>query len=132
MPRIGILCFDDTYLFCAAGFADVLGVGNVHLRDARVHAVPFECIFLSEKGGPVSANGGLSIGTQAAATAGILDVVVIPTIHYPGYKRFARYAPNRPRTGDKRRHHRPAATCGTTTGGRSRSYAWNPQQQATR
>jgi transcriptional regulator GlxA family with amidase domain len=98
MPRIGILCFKDTYLSCAAGFADVLGVGNVHLREARVQAEPFECMFLSETGGPVSANGGLSIGTQAAATVGVLDVVVIPAIHYPGYKHFARFLDERDET----------------------------------
>ena len=100
MPRVGILCFEDTYLSCAAGFADVLGVGNVHLREVRTQAAPFEWVFLSETGGQVAANGGLAIGTQPATRAGALDVVVIPAIHYPGYKRFARFLDDREETYD--------------------------------
>ena len=100
MPRVGILCFEDTYLSCAAGFADVLGVGNVHLREVRTQAAPFEWVFLSETGGKVAANGGLAIGTEPATQAGALDVVLIPAIHYPGYKRVARVLDDREKTYD--------------------------------
>lgn len=77
---------------CIAGFADVLQVGDVHLRAAGGSAsTRFECTFLSEAGGPVAASGGLPVATERLAEAGTFDVVLIPAIHYPGYAPFARF-----------------------------------------
>jgi transcriptional regulator GlxA family with amidase domain len=96
MTRVAILCFEGTYLSCAAGFADLLQVANVHLRDAWASAFsPFEWSFLSEDGARVAASSGLTIETQRLDNSGRHDAVLIPALHYPGYKRFARFLDDR-------------------------------------
>lgn len=90
MPRVAILCFEGSYLSCIAGFADVLGVGDVHLQAVGTKARDaFACSFLSETGGPVATSGGLLVATEPQAHDTVFDVVLIPAIHYPGYPRFA-------------------------------------------
>ncbi len=92
MPRVAILCFDGCYLSCAAGFAELLGVANVHLRDASTSTLqPFDWCFVSEAGGQVATCGGLSIATEPITARDAFDVVLIPAIQYPGYKPFARF-----------------------------------------
>lgn len=99
MTRVAILCFEGTYLSCAAGFADLLQVANVHLRDSWSAAFkPFEWTFLSDQGARIAASSGLTIDTRRLDDGGKHDVVLIPAIHYPGYKRFAHFLDERSET----------------------------------
>ena len=92
MPTVAILCVEGCYLSCAAGFADVFQAANAHLRrqqgpDCR----PLEWSFVSARGGTVSASNGIIFDTQPLDSAKPFDIVVVPAIHYPGYKPFVRF-----------------------------------------
>lgn len=90
MPHVALLAVEGFYLSCAAGFADVLQVGNVHLRQQQGAASrPFEWAFVSERGGQVAASNGVQIQTERFDARERYDIVVIPAIFYPGYKPFA-------------------------------------------
>lgn len=90
MPHVALLAVDGFYLSCAAGLADVLQVGNVHLRQQQgAAAQPFEWTFVSARGGPVSASNGMRIETARLDARARYDIVAIPAIFYPGYKPFA-------------------------------------------
>lgn len=92
MPSVAILAVEDCYVSCAAGFADVLQAANAHLRHQQgADCRPFEWRFLSADGGPVAASNGLQFETQPYRWRARFDVVVIPAIHYPGFKPFVRF-----------------------------------------
>jgi transcriptional regulator GlxA family with amidase domain len=92
MPSVAILVVERCYLSCAAGFADVLQVANVHLRQQQgTGCRPFEWCFVSADGGPVATSNGIDIHTQPFAQRPSFDIVVIPAIHYPGFKLFVRF-----------------------------------------
>ena len=90
MPKIAILAIDGCYLSCAAGFADVLQVANVHLAlQQGPTCQPFEWTFVSVRGGPMAASNGLPIATERIGSEPRFDVIMIPAMLYPGYKTFA-------------------------------------------
>ena len=92
MPRVAILCFEGSYLSCIAGFMDILSVGDVHLRASETGgAQPFTCTLLSEHGGTIHASGGLPVVTSPCEINETYDIVLIPAIHYPGYKRYTAF-----------------------------------------
>lgn len=90
MPKIALLAVDGCYLSCAAGFADVLQVANVHLARQQGPACrPFEWLFVSVHGGSVTASNGLPIATERIGAQSRFDAIMIPAMLYPGYKAFA-------------------------------------------
>ncbi len=99
MPSVAILVVDGCYASCAAGFADVLQVANAHLRHQQgAGGRPFECSFVSLDGGPVASSNGMRIETQPYAGRRRFDVIIIPAIHYPGFKPFARFLDRQQKT----------------------------------
>ena len=91
MPDVAILVVEGCYASCAAGFADVLQVANVHLRHQQgAGGRAFECAFVSPDGGPVATSNGVRIETQPYGRRRF-DVITIPAIHYPGFKPFVRF-----------------------------------------
>lgn len=91
MPHVAILCVEGCYVSCAAGFADVLQAANAHLRQQQgASCRPFEWSFVSAEGGQVAASNGMHIDTQPLGWRRSFDVVVVPAIHYPGFKPFVR------------------------------------------
>jgi transcriptional regulator GlxA family with amidase domain len=92
MPSVAVLAVEGCYVSCAAGFADVLQAANAHLRQQQGSASrPFEWSFVSAEGGPVAASNGMHIETQRLGSRRRFDAVVIPAIHYPGFKPFVRF-----------------------------------------
>lgn len=92
MPVVAILCVEDCYASCAAGFADVLQAANAHLRQQQGAAArPFEWSFVAAFGGPIAASNGMHIETSPLGCRDRFDVVIIPAIHYPGFKPFVRF-----------------------------------------
>ena len=92
MPSVAILAVEGCYVSCAAGFADVLQAANAHLRQQQGPGCrPFEWSFVSAEGGPVAASNGMHIETQPLGWRRWFDVVVVPAIHYPGFKPFVRF-----------------------------------------
>jgi len=90
MPRVAVLSTDGCYASCAAGYVDVLQAANAHLgRPWKNGCEPFEWRFVSATGGAIVASNGMRIETLPF-DAGNFDAVVIPGIHYPGYKTFTR------------------------------------------
>lgn len=95
MPSVAILAVEGCYASCAAGFADVLQAANAHLRQQHgAGCRPFEWSFLSAEGGPVAASNGMHIETEDLPKGRHFDVVMIPAIHYPGFKPFVRFLDN--------------------------------------
>lgn len=92
MPKVAILAVEGCYLSCAAGFADVLQVANVHLRQQQGSSAPaFEWYFVSPGGRPVLTSNGVEIATRPLDAFPAADVILIPAIHYPGFKPFVRF-----------------------------------------
>jgi transcriptional regulator GlxA family with amidase domain len=92
MPNVAILAVKGCYLSCAAGFADVLQVANVHLRQQQGSgARRFEWCFVSPGGAPVVTSNGIEIQTRPLDAFPAADIVLIPAIHYPGFKPFVRF-----------------------------------------
>jgi transcriptional regulator GlxA family with amidase domain len=92
MPCVAILCVDGCYVSCAAGFADVLQAANAHVRQQQgVASQAFEWRFVSAAGGAVAASNGMSLATEMLGSRKRFDVVVVPAIHYPGFKPFIRF-----------------------------------------
>ena len=92
MPTVAILAVDGCYASCAAGFADVLQAANAHRRQQQGSGGrPFEWCFISPNGGPVAASNGMQIETQPFGCGPRFEGVVIPAIHYPGFKLFSRF-----------------------------------------
>ena len=90
MPSVAILAVEGCYVSCAAGFADVLQAANAHLRQQQgARSLPFEWTFVSSAGGQVPASNGMHIDTKPLGSRRRFDAVVVPAIHYPGFKRFA-------------------------------------------
>ena len=90
--QVAILAVEGCYASCAAGFADVLQVANVHLRQQQgVSCRPFEWSFVSPDGGPVAASNGMWIETQSCGYRARFDLIAIPAIHYPGFKPFVQF-----------------------------------------
>jgi transcriptional regulator GlxA family with amidase domain len=99
MPNVAILAVEGCYVSCAAGFADVLQVANVHLRQQQgTGCRPFEWSFVSPDGGPVAASNGMQIETQPFSRRPRFDMIAIPAIHYPGFKPFVRFLDGQART----------------------------------
>jgi transcriptional regulator GlxA family with amidase domain len=99
MPYVAILVVEGCYASCAAGFADVLQVANVHLRHQQgAGCRPFECAFVSPDGGPVATSNGVQIETQPYGSRRRFDVITIPAIHYPGFKPFVRFLDQQTKT----------------------------------
>jgi transcriptional regulator GlxA family with amidase domain len=99
MPDVAILVVDGCYASCAAGFADVFQVANVHLRHQQgAGGRPFECSFVSPDGGPVATSSGVPIDTQAYGGRRRFDVITSPAIHYPGFKPFVRFLDQQSKT----------------------------------
>ncbi len=91
-PSVAILVVEGCYLSCAAGFADVLQAANAHQRQHHGSgARTFEWTFVSARGGPVQASNGLLVETHKLGGRRRFDIVVIPAIHYPGFKPFVRF-----------------------------------------
>lgn len=87
MPSVAIVAIPGCYVSCAAGFADVLQAANAHLRQQPARpARLFEWHFVSAEGGPVPGSNGLQV--QTTPWQGRYDIVVLPAIHYPGFKPF--------------------------------------------
>ena len=102
MPDVAILVVEGCYASCAAGFADVLQVANVHLRHqqgAGAGSRAFACAFVSPDGGPVATSNGVRIETQPYGRRRF-DVITIPAIHYPGFKPFVRFLDRQRKTYD--------------------------------
>jgi len=98
MPDVAILVVEGCYASCAAGFADVLQVANIHLRHQQgAGSRPFDCAFVSSDGGPVATSNGVRIETQAYGRRRF-DVITIPAIHYPGFKPFVRFLDQQKKT----------------------------------
>ena len=92
MPTLAILAVAGCYASCAAGFADVLQAANAHLRQQQGPGCrAFEWCFVSADGGPVAASNGMHIETQPYGCRPRFEAVVIPAIHYPGFKPFCRF-----------------------------------------
>ena len=92
MPHVAILAVEGCYVSCAAGFADVLQVANVHLRQQQGQDCrPFEWRFVSPEGGSVAASNGMQIETQSYDRRARFDIIAIPAIHYPGFKPFVQF-----------------------------------------
>jgi transcriptional regulator GlxA family with amidase domain len=87
MPTVAILAVERCYLSCAAGFADVFQAANAHLQQQR----PFEWRFVSKDGGTIVASNGLEFQTRRCESGPTYDVVVVPAIHYPGFKPFVEF-----------------------------------------
>ncbi|MCX7894090.1 MAG: helix-turn-helix domain-containing protein [Burkholderiales bacterium] len=101
MPSVAILAVEGCYVSCAAGFADVLQAANAHLRHRQgPDGRPFEWRFLSAGGGPVAASNGMRFETQPLRWRPRFDAVVIPAIHYPGFKPFVRFLDRQTATYD--------------------------------
>ena len=86
MPDVAILVVEGCYASCAAGFADVLQVANVHLRHQQGAAAgsrAFACAFVSPDGGPVATSNGVRIETQPYGRRRF-DVITIPAIPLSG------------------------------------------------
>jgi len=91
MPHLAVLVVEGCYVSCAAGFADVLQAANAHLRQAPGNKRrPFDWSFVSQNGGPIIASNGMRVDT-APCDRRRFDIVVIPAIHYPGFKPFVRF-----------------------------------------
>jgi transcriptional regulator GlxA family with amidase domain len=92
MPQVALLAADGCYISCAAGFADVLQVANVHLREQQGSAGElFDWTFVSARGGRVVTSNGMPIETARLDARPGYDAIAIPAIFYPGYKPFARF-----------------------------------------
>jgi transcriptional regulator GlxA family with amidase domain len=92
MPKVAILAVDGCYLSSAAGFADVLLVANAHLRQQQGAAAPlFEWCFVSPGGRPVRTSNGVEIASCPLDHYTEADIVLIPALHYPGFKPFSRF-----------------------------------------
>lgn len=90
MPRVAVLTIEGCYASCASVYVDGLQAANAHLRQPRGNAgQSFAWRFVSATGGPIAASNGLRIETERCDDA-IFDVVVIPAVHYPGFKAYAR------------------------------------------
>ena len=99
MPHVAILVVEGCYASCAAGFADVLQVANVHLRHQQgAGGRLFECLFVSADGGPVATINGVRIETLPYGSRRRFDVIMIPAIHYPGFKPFVRFLDQQTKT----------------------------------
>jgi transcriptional regulator GlxA family with amidase domain len=97
MPSVAIVVVEGCYVSCAAGFADVLQAANAHLRrQPGREGRPFEWCFVSADGGPVAGSNGLDVAT--ARWQGRYDVVLLPAIHYPGFRAFVRLLDRQERT----------------------------------
>lgn len=87
MPSVAIVVVEGCYVSCAAGFADVLQAANAHLRQQPGRRnEPFAWRFVSADGGPVLGSNGMHVETKP--WRGRFDIVVLPAIHYPGFKLF--------------------------------------------
>jgi transcriptional regulator GlxA family with amidase domain len=92
MPTIAIVAVDACYASCAAGFADVFHEANAHRRQQQGPGCRvFEWCFVSPGGGPVAASNGMQIETQPYGCRPRFEGLVIPAIHYPGFKPFSRF-----------------------------------------
>ena len=92
MPTVAILVVEGCYVSCAAGFADVLQAANAHLQQQQGPGCrPFEWSFVCAEGGPVVASNGMHVQTQPLGWRRRFDGVVVPAIHYPGFKPFVRF-----------------------------------------
>jgi len=87
MPSVAILGIEGCYLSCAAGFADVFQAANSHARQRA----PFEWRFVSAAGGAITASNGLRFDTRPWRERPEYDIVVVPAIHYPGFKPFVAF-----------------------------------------
>jgi transcriptional regulator GlxA family with amidase domain len=92
MPFVAILAVEGCYASCAAGFADVLQAANAHLRQQQgTGGRPFDWSFVAAARGPVAASNGMHIETRPLGWRRQFDIVVVPAIHYPGFKPFVRF-----------------------------------------
>ena len=101
MHHVAILAVDGCYVSCAAGFADVLQAANAHLRQQQgPSGRGFAWSFVSADGGPVAGSNGLLLATQPLSERAFHDVVVVPAIHYPGFKPFVQFLDGQARIYD--------------------------------
>ena len=92
MYHVAILAVEGCYVSCAAGFADVLQAANAHLRQQQgPSGRAFAWSFVSASGGAVAGSNGLRLETQPLNARAFHDVVVVPAIHYPGFKPFVHF-----------------------------------------
>lgn len=92
MVQVAILAVDSCYVSCAAGFADVFQAANAHVRQQQgPKGRAFAWSFVSPGGGPVAGSNGLPLATQPLGARDAYDIIVIPAIHYPGFKPFVQF-----------------------------------------
>jgi transcriptional regulator GlxA family with amidase domain len=92
MPTVAIRAVEACYASCPAGFADVLQAANAHrMQQQGAGCRAFEWCFVSPGGGPVAASNGMQIETQPYGWRPRFEALVIPAIHYAGFKPFSRF-----------------------------------------
>lgn len=88
MARVAVLTLEGCYASAAAGYVDVLQAANAYRGhpwgDGRR---TFEWQFVSATGGPVVTSNGMRIETSSFDDE-CFDAVVIPGVHYLGFKAY--------------------------------------------
>ena len=92
MHHVAILAVEGCYVSYAAAFADVLQAANAHLRQQQGPSGRLlKWSFVSVDGGAVAGSNGLVLATQPLDALTFPEVVVVPAIHYSGFKPFVQF-----------------------------------------
>ncbi|MDX2226901.1 MAG: DJ-1/PfpI family protein [Verrucomicrobiae bacterium] len=77
--RTGILLFDEVEVLDFCGPFEVFSVTRLHPEKRREEASPFEVFLVSERGGKITATGGLKVESDHSfASCPPLDILVVP------------------------------------------------------